>query len=181
MGASPTANGVGRAGSAAGAARATTGQRVFAVGVAAVCLGGLVVAAWLTPDPAGHGTHVQLGLSECGWLVATGHPCPTCGMTTAVSLAADGRLLDAAVTQPAGMLAAVLAAAVFWGAVHVAATGSRLGTMFARLLTPRAVTAMVAACAVAWVYTLATWPAREDTGEPRLAAPEQPGRTAGGK
>lgn len=42
----------------------------------------IVTAAFLTPDPAGHGTHQQLGLPPCGFLVITGYPCPGCGLTT---------------------------------------------------------------------------------------------------
>jgi hypothetical protein len=42
----------------------------------------IATAAFLTPDPAGHGTHVQLGLPPCGFLVVTGFPCPGCGLTT---------------------------------------------------------------------------------------------------
>lgn len=45
----------------------------------------LVTAALLTPDPAGHGTHTQLGLPPCGFLVITGLPCPGCGLTTSFS------------------------------------------------------------------------------------------------
>lgn len=48
------------------------------VGSAAVAL----VAASLTPDPAGHGTHMQLGMPPCGFLASTGLPCPGCGLTT---------------------------------------------------------------------------------------------------
>ncbi|MCA9610613.1 MAG: hypothetical protein KC619_33690, partial [Myxococcales bacterium] len=36
----------------------------------------LVTAAMLTPSPEGHGTHTQLGLPPCGFLVYTGYPCP---------------------------------------------------------------------------------------------------------
>lgn len=42
----------------------------------------LVTAALLTPAAAGHGTHTQLGLPPCGFLVYTGYPCPGCGLTT---------------------------------------------------------------------------------------------------
>jgi hypothetical protein len=43
----------------------------------------LITAALLTPSPEGHGTHTQLGLPPCGFLVFTGYPCPGCGLTTA--------------------------------------------------------------------------------------------------
>lgn len=51
---------------------------LFAVPVAVV-----VTAAMLTPSPEGHGTHTQLGLPPCGFLVFSGYPCPGCGLTTA--------------------------------------------------------------------------------------------------
>ncbi len=51
---------------------------LFAVPTAVV-----VTAAMLTPSPAGHGTHTQLGLPPCGFLVFSGYPCPGCGLTTA--------------------------------------------------------------------------------------------------
>lgn len=43
----------------------------------------MITAAMLTPNPVGHGTHTQLGLPPCGFLVFTGYPCPGCGLTTA--------------------------------------------------------------------------------------------------
>lgn len=43
----------------------------------------LVTAMVVSPDPVGHGTHTQLGLPPCGFLLATGLPCPGCGLTTA--------------------------------------------------------------------------------------------------
>jgi uncharacterized protein DUF2752 len=48
----------------------------------AVPLAVLITAAFLTPAPEGHGTHMQLGLPPCGFLVFTGYPCPGCGLTT---------------------------------------------------------------------------------------------------
>lgn len=42
----------------------------------------LITAALLTPSAEGHGTHTQLGLPPCGFLVYTGFPCPGCGLTT---------------------------------------------------------------------------------------------------
>ena len=64
----------------------------------------LGIAAWLTPSPAGHGTHTQLGLGTCTLLTITGWPCPMCGMTTTFSLLAHGRLVDAFFNQPFGLV-----------------------------------------------------------------------------
>jgi len=79
-------------------------DRIFSV-LALVPAGALLtIAARLDPDPAGMGTHRQMGLGPCSFLTWTGWPCPTCGMTTTFSLAADGRLLDAFINQPFGLV-----------------------------------------------------------------------------
>ncbi|MFN9968399.1 MAG: DUF2752 domain-containing protein, partial [Phycisphaerae bacterium] len=84
--------------------------RRVGLALAIVCAVPLVIGAWLTPSPTGMGTHRAIGLPPCGFLLATRRPCMTCGMTTAVSLAAQGRLLESARVQPAGALVAVVLA-----------------------------------------------------------------------
>lgn len=133
------------------------GERVVSAVVALGCLGVLVIAARLTPAPAGHGTHMQMGLPGCGFLAATGHPCPTCGMTTAFAHAAHGHFLASFVTQPFGCVLAIAMAGAFWVALQGAATGSRVGVMFAGLLKPRALWVIGGLVLAAWVYKLATW------------------------
>jgi hypothetical protein len=125
---------------------------------AAACLALLLTGASLHPDPAGHGTHTQLGLLPCGFMLTTGHPCPTCGMTTAVSWAAHGRLVRSFQTQPFGFLVALAAATAFWAGVYVAATGSRLAPVFGILLRPRSVWVAAGLLALAWAWRWATWP-----------------------
>lgn len=137
--------------------RATRGERVTAGLLAAACLGVLIVGASLNPDPSGMGTHTQLGLRPCGWVVAFGKPCLTCGMTTAVTNVAHGRFLTGFITQPAGALFGVGCAAVFWGALHVVLTGSRLGRLCGKLLGTRTLWLTAMVVAGAWVYKLATW------------------------
>jgi hypothetical protein len=89
--------------------RSTTGER-FAQAVLAVMLGGtLALGMMLTPSPDGVGTHTLLGLPPCGMLVTTGHPCPTCGVTTSFVLAAHGRFYEALTNQPFGIAAFFLA------------------------------------------------------------------------
>lgn len=51
---------------------------LFAIPTAVV-----VTASMLVPNPVGHGTHTQLGLPPCGFLLFSGYPCPGCGLTTA--------------------------------------------------------------------------------------------------
>ncbi len=71
----------------------------------ALCTGTiLLLAAWLTPSPLGHATHLQLGLGNCSFLVATGYPCPMCGMTTTFALLAHLHPIQAFINQPFGVV-----------------------------------------------------------------------------
>jgi hypothetical protein len=149
--------GAGRAWPAAGASGMLR-VRVAGFAVAGGSLGLLLTGAALHPDPSGHGTHAQLGLPGCGFLAAWGHPCPTCGMTTAVSLAAHGRLLEGFWTQPFGFLVAVGAAVAFWCGLYVGGTGSSLGRVFGILLRPRSVWIAAGVLAASWAWTWARWP-----------------------
>ncbi len=67
----------------------------------------LTVAAWLPPDARGYGTHARLGSGPCGFLVMTGYPCPTCGMTTAFAHTVRGQWWRAVWAQPAGFVLAL--------------------------------------------------------------------------
>jgi hypothetical protein len=136
-------------------ARVPSGSRVAAAIVAAVALAVLVTAASLTADPRGVETHTQLGLWPCGWYLATGRPCPTCGMTTAFAHATHGRLGASLATQPFAAALALATSTVFWGGVHVAVFGSRLGSLGDRLLRPRAIMLVAALFVAAWVYKIA--------------------------
>lgn len=64
----------------------------------------LITAAFLTPASAGHGTHTQLGLPPCGFLVYTGYPCPGCGLTTAFSHMIRFEVVGAFHANPFGIL-----------------------------------------------------------------------------
>lgn len=132
--------------------------RLLALGAALGFLTVLVVAARLDPSPAGAGTHMQLGLPNCGWMMTMGKPCPTCGMTTAFAQAAHGRLDAAVAVQPMGAILSLVSAAGFWIGLYVAATGSRIGEVCGTLAQPRVLWALVGAGAAAWAYKLYTWP-----------------------
>lgn len=79
-------------------------ERLTWAGVAIVAATALVMAFRLTPDPSGHGTHVQLGLEPCGMVKILNMPCPSCGMTTSWAWMAHGRPFKAVATQPFGAL-----------------------------------------------------------------------------
>jgi hypothetical protein len=131
---------------------------MFCAGGALVCFVILALGAWMQPSPAGVGTHEQLGLRACGWLAATGKPCPTCGMTTAVSWAAHGDLVRSFWVQPGGMAFALALAVLFWPLLWSGLTGSRVITMVAKLLRPRALWIGAAVWGASWAYKVATWP-----------------------
>lgn len=84
--------------------------RRWALAAAAVFLLALLAtAAWLTPSPAGHGTHQQLGFSECFFVSQWGVRCPSCGMTTAWARLLNGDLRGGVAANAAGVLLALLA------------------------------------------------------------------------
>ncbi len=91
------------------------GLAVLAGAVAAIAL-----AASLDPAPGGHGTHRSMGLPSCDFLMRTGWPCPSCGMTTSMAAMARGRVAEAFHAQPFGVvLFAALVAAAVAGAVEL--------------------------------------------------------------
>lgn len=140
---------------------APSSSRGRRLGGALVSLGSgsvLSLAAWLDPSPAGHGTHMELGLPPCAWAMTLNRPCPTCGMTTAFANAAHGRFVAGFEAQPFGLVLAFATAAAFWAGLHVAATGSHLGRFCAKLLAPRVLWTLVALAAAAWAYKWVTWP-----------------------
>lgn len=137
--------------------RATGPERVWSALMAMAAAAPLVVGAFLSPDPAGHGTHTQLGLPPCGWVVAYGKPCPTCGMTTAFTHAAHGRIDLAAVAQPAGAVLAVLTAAVFWVGLHTAGTGSRVAPRMVAGIRAKHAIGLVVLILAGWGYLMLTF------------------------
>jgi hypothetical protein len=72
----------------------------------------VAVGLYLTPDPAGHGTHQQLGLPPCTIYYLTGRPCPSCGLTTSVSAILHGQFGLAWRANPTGFLIVAAATAI---------------------------------------------------------------------
>ena len=138
--------------------RAYTGpavtRRLAAAAVLAPALALLILAAGLTPDPAGKGTHTALSLPPCGFKAATHLPCLSCGMTTSFAHAANGRLLTAFATQPMGTLLALLDAALVWIAAYAMITGLSLAPLGRAMTHPKIVTALISVAALAWAWTL---------------------------
>jgi hypothetical protein len=71
----------------------------------------------LTPSSTGVGTHRQLGLPPCGFLTVTGHPCPSCGLTTSFAYLVRGQILNSLKAQPFGTIfyAAMILVAIVSG------------------------------------------------------------------
>lgn len=56
----------------------------------------------LRPNPAGHGTHQQLGLPPCPAVMVFGRPCPGCGLTTSWTNVMHGNWLASWEAHPLG-------------------------------------------------------------------------------
>ncbi|MAE66033.1 MAG: hypothetical protein CMJ18_17310 [Phycisphaeraceae bacterium] len=129
-------------------------ERWIAAVVFTACAGGLALGFRLAPDPSGLGTHAQLGLPQCGMLAATSVPCPTCGCTTAFSLATHGRLFNAFHTQPTGAALAVAAAVMVWISGYAWWRGVSLAPLGRRLVGPIAVWTLAGLFLLAWCYKI---------------------------
>ena len=125
--------------------------------VATIGLAPLVVGAGLTPAGDGHGTHTQMGLPSCSWVVAFDKPCPTCGMTTAVTHAAHGDLAGSLLTQPAGAVFAVLAAMAFWCGLHGLVAGADTVKLAGGFFRGRTWWAIGGILLAAWAYKMVTF------------------------
>ena len=138
--------------------RASVRERIAAAGIALACLSVLIVAAVLQPSTDGFGTHRQLGLPPCGWVLAFGKPCMTCSMTTAFSHMARGHVISGFVTQPMGAFLAIIAASTVWAGAYSAIFGSRIGWLCGKLFTGRIMWPFLGFLLAAWVYKIVTWP-----------------------
>lgn len=80
--------------------------------IGGLLLGVFGVAVYLNPydadgQPRRMATHTQLGLPACNFVVASGKPCPSCGMTTSFSLLAHGDVRGSLNANWAGTVLAV--------------------------------------------------------------------------
>lgn len=132
-----------------------SGRRVLAVrgGLAVLGLGLatlLATAVWLEPNPRGRGTHQQLGLPPCSFVMLFDMPCPACGMTTSWAHFVRGQLPSALRANIGGtLLAAVAVVVMVWSLACTVA-----GRIWLRLPSDRV---LVLLAAIVIVITLSDW------------------------
>jgi len=129
-------------------------RRLVALVVVIACGTVLGFAFWLTPSVSGMGTHTQLGLPPCSWIVTMDLPCPTCGYTTAFCNVAHGNFLSAFESQPFGALAGFATAVFFLGGLVVLVTGAPLGGVLCRFWTMRVTWIVLGMMILGWGYTM---------------------------
>jgi len=110
---------------------------------------------FVKPDPRGFGTHEALGLPPCFPLEHWNVPCPGCGVTTSVAIAAHGHVVRSFLTQPFGALLALSVPCVFVWAWSVHLRGRDLRVELGRLPAGRIALVIVAIATCAWIYKLA--------------------------
>jgi hypothetical protein len=138
----------------AAAGRLDFAGRFFAAVIGAGCLVVLVIAAWLTPSPAGVATHRELGLAECGFLLRTGLPCPACGMTTSFTWFAHGNIPASVYVQPMGFVLAVLCGMAFWAGSYGAITGRPVHQLFSIVPERFYLFPLLALAILAWAWKM---------------------------
>lgn len=126
--------------------------RICALALALACASPLIVGAMLTPNADGMGTHTQMGLPQCGFVLATGYPCATCGCTTSFAYMADGSLLTAFITQPFGALLALALAMMTLISLWSAVSGMRLEPLGKVMGTKKFIFFWVGLLLVSWAY-----------------------------
>jgi hypothetical protein len=137
---------------------ARSASRLFSAGLAVSTGTVLGLAAWLQPSPLGHGTHTQLGLGSCSFLVLTGYPCPMCGMTTTFSLMAHFHPVQALLNQPFGVVLFSMTLGAFSVAVAEAIAPRDRWTRLLRRLGPYEsplATLFLIGMGLGWLYKIA--------------------------
>lgn len=138
------------------AVRGHLGSRLVWLVLFSLPLAVVITATTLNPDPAGHGTHTQLGLPPCGFLETTGLPCPGCGLTTCFSHMVRLEIVGAAAANPFGV--ALFLVTFFtipiagWGMIR----GLPVMDTLERLHFEKVVVLLAASSTVVWLIRLAT-------------------------
>lgn len=132
-------------------------DRTLAVGTVAAAATSVAVLLPLEPDGKGYDTHTQLGLDPCGWPVAYGIPCPTCGCTTAATHLVHGAVVDAFVTQPFGAALALFGLLLGLHALVCLVLGRSFVDLIVRVSFGRWLLGAVALFLLAWGYKYLTF------------------------
>lgn len=119
---------------AAEAARIRRITRAALVSIAVALTGVFVAAFRINPydadgTPRTMSTHTQLGMPPCNFVLLTGKPCPSCGMTTSFALLVRGDVVASARANWVGSVICVLWALTLVWAV---ASGIRGRPLFVR-------------------------------------------------
>lgn len=131
--------------------------RLLSAALAAGIGGVFTLASLLVPSPAGHGTHLQLGLGSCTFLTLTNWPCPMCGATTTFTLMAHLRPIEAFINQPFAAGLFLLSAGVFGVALSEAVDPRGRWERIFQWLEPRETRfagLFLAAMAGGWIYKM---------------------------
>jgi hypothetical protein len=116
----------------------------------------ITLATTLTPNPAGHGTHTQLGLPPCGFYTITGLPCPGCGLTTCFSHMVRGEVIDAAWANPFGVMLFLVSTACAVTAFIGLVTGMPVLATLDRLRADRLAILLAIGAILVWSVRVAT-------------------------
>src|SRR5437879_3327790 len=97
--------------------RAGRWVRIVLLMIGAMLTAVFAVAVYLNPyqadgTPRSMATHTTLGLPPCNFVIMTGKPCPSCGMTTSFSLLVRGDVGNSLKANWVGTTLAVLWAAL---------------------------------------------------------------------
>lgn len=115
-----------------------------------------LTALQLVPNSAGHGTHMQLGLPPCGFLLVSGLPCPGCGLTTSFSHMVRAEFVGAAMANPFGVLLFLLSFLTMPVALVGFVRGWSVMDTLDRLQFERWAILLITTCLVVWLVRIAT-------------------------
>ena len=130
-------------------------QRLLWWAIVGGCLSVLATAATIEPNARGYGTHTQLGLPPCGFLLLTGSPCPGCGLTTAFAYAIRGHWSLAATSNPLGLALFVAVCLCIPLGVTAALRGWSLDSAIERFSLNRWGLGLAGCAVVVWVVRFA--------------------------
>ena len=107
----------------------------------------------IEPDADGVGTHKQLGLPSCAWM-SYGVPCPSCGMTTAVSYSVRGLFLKGLKAQPAGVFFGLSIGVIGILGLWILLTGTSLVGILPYIFSSFIGWSLVTIVILSWLYKI---------------------------